>query len=411
MNKKDIIKRMQALADKEMPDVLSKIDINRIAMDEPLESTKPVVRFRHALSYTFALLFVMISGLMIYQFAFNQNNTMPLASETEIVGFQTVSAAALLDAYSVVELNETSIDYTVTDLNQSSFELEDRLDMVDAYLNMAETMTGKEDNYLYETIESDREDYTHAFLYRAMDLRGQLITYQGYYNDEIRDDHEVKVGILVHQERVFNFSSSYEANEDGSVYRYRVGINPQHYVEVIDVSGDRTQKFSYQVYRQGELDHQSQMTITMEGRMLTTQMTITDTAQRQFVLAFKRNMDDQTAQSFAVNYQILNNGETKEGQFMVDLVFNASTESYDYRYQINQDDVIVRNRPMMSGPPAKDDDFKPGPKGPMMTTEETTTTEDTTTADTHPGNTSPGSTGPGNRPMKELTELLPSNNL
>ena len=236
MKKKDLIQKIKKSAIDEMPDVLSKIDISKINIDDAPEKIKSPFNFRKAVSFTFASLFVFVSGIFAFNFITNLNDSTPLSNDTEIVGFQTVSAASLLDSSTIIELSENTSDYSIMELSETTTEptedILNQLNLINNYLNMAETVLVNENQYLYESMDSDNVNFAYAFKYNGTDLVGNLITYTGYYNIITENNRQIENGILIHDRKIFHYSSFVIDNGEVYTYRYRVMIDQDNYVEV-----------------------------------------------------------------------------------------------------------------------------------------------------------------------------------
>jgi len=408
MKKKDLIATIKQTALNEMPDVKNRIDITKIRIEPKPETVKSPFNFRKAVSVTFASLFILISGIFVFNFVNIGTNVTPLESDTEIVGFQTVSAAALLDSFNVSELALTDESNDVVELATTSVTTEDSSDdiinqikLINHYLNMAETVLGNKNQYLYQTIESDMEAYEYAFQYNGTDMNGNLITYKGYYNIVENGEVQTEQGILIHDGVTFHYSSSTIQNEGANLYRYRIRTTETNYVEVTNQSTASVQRFQYRVYRDDQLANTSTLTVTSKQNGLRANLNIQNQQGNQISLELKRDMSDTANQQFQVQYALTTDAGQTNGEFKVGLKYDEATQTYRYQYNIDNRDVVIEARENKGNQKAKDDDFTPGNSthSPFVTTTQSDSDDQTTTTQRGSGNATNTQGQNGNGPQ------------
>ncbi|MBN2540713.1 MAG: hypothetical protein JXB08_04215 [Bacilli bacterium] len=397
MNKKDMLARIKQAALEEMPDVRNRIDINQINIEPKPETIRKPLSLRKAFSYTFASIFILATFVIGWNFINLGTDSTPLESDAEIVGFQTVSAAALLDSFSLTALSETTTTDSVLLLSDSTTTeakydpVLDEIGLINNYLNMAETVLVEDGQYLYETIESDMSAYAYAFRYNGSDLSGNLITYTGYYNIVEVDGVQTEQGILIHETTQFQYETKTSGTGDQLRYYYQIRVNSENYIEVTNNSTTDSQTFAYKLYQNSQLQNQSEVTLIKQRTNLQAMMQITNQTGDEIGLAVQREVSE--TQQFRVNYDIMKAGVDTSGEFTVSLEYNSSTQTYGYKYVINGT-VVNENRGHKGGRAATDDDFTPGnnSQSPFVTTASVTTEQDTTI----PGSGSNSGTRQGN---------------
>lgn len=385
MKKKDIIASIKQSALNEIPDVLYKIDISKIEIESVTPIEKPKFNFHKAFSYTFASLFILVSGLLAFNIINIGTDYTPLNSDTEIVGFQTVSGAALLDSFSNVdELSLTDDNLNIVELNTTTIQtpdnsIIDQINTINHYLNMAETVLVNEKQFIYKSVESDNPDYEYAYQYNGTDLLGNLITYYGYYNIIETNAGQIEQGILIHDDRVFHYSSVTVQDGLNSLYRYHIYVDEDDFVEVMNKSNNKVQRFQYNVYRNNQLTSSSTLTITSKEDKLLATLSITNLNNQEILLNLERDMSDISNQSFQVNYMINNTQDQCEGRFTVRPDYDNTTDTYHFKYDINNTTVIIGDRENKGHNKPTEDDFKSSrtPRNPYVSTYQETTTEET----------------------------------
>lgn len=361
MRKKDILNKIKTSALNDMPDVFEKIHINDIDIEEKAESFRPSINLRRAFTYTFASLFILISGFVIYSVGFNHSSAdlHPLETETELMGFQTVSAAALLSSYDYIDLEASADDYSLMELSQTTLSIENELDLLTEYINLAETVVANKTNYVYQEIVSDKSDYQYSFEYKGIDLVGNLINYQVYYNLSKNDDNiDVSSGIMVHSNKAYTFNSTTVETETGFIQKYQIYINNNNYVEVTDVSTEKLQKFSYEVYKNNQLHHSSELKLINADDQLVAEIIINQSQNKQLTLEFQRSFSNFETQSFQVKYTYLKNNTSEAGSFDIDLVLDSETSQYAYQFRFSNKEPIIVGRNNKGSQKASESDFE-----------------------------------------------------
>jgi hypothetical protein len=397
MKKKDLFNEIRSKALNEMPDVFNKIDLNSIVIDEP-EVVKSPFNLRKAFSYTFASIFVLVTGFMIFNFGVSPlivDNT-PFDEDIELVGFETVSATSLLQSLDPVELSFTPLSYSSVQL---SANIPDNIDIINSYIGLAETVIGDKSNIIYEEVESTNVNFAYGFEYRAADLAGNLIIYQGNYNyEQITTENGSIInkysGVIRHSGNVFTFTSSTEVVNGNTVIRNRINYDQDNYVIVTNESGKKDQKFSYSIYQDGNKVSETLLTLTEKNNSLKADLVIEANDGNRFELSIQKKARNTEENYLNVDFNI-NNGESK-GEFSVNLVQNQNTNEFQYQYQIAGDPtlVIVDRKIKNTNGKANDDDFKPKYDHGQNTT--TTETSNTTTSNQTTNGSNTDNSGTGN---------------
>lgn len=419
MKKKDLIATIKQTALNEMPDIKNKIDITKIRIEPKPEIVKSPLNLRKAVSFTFASLFILISGI----FAFNLVNVgvdvTPLESDAEIIGFQTISAAALLDSFDISEVAFSDESSDIVELATTSVTTDDNSDdiinqinLINHYLNMAETVLGNKNQYLYQSVESDMEAYEYAFQYNGTDMIGNLITYKGYYNIIENGEVQTERGILIHDGMTFHYASFTVENEGVNLYRYRVYTTETNCVEVINQSTTSLQRFQYRVYRENQLTNTSTLTVTSKQKSLRVNLNIQNQEGNEISLELKRDVSDTTNQQFQVQYSLTTKTGQTNGEFNVGLEYDEMTHTYQYQYNINNRDIVTKSRGNKGNQKATDDDFTPGNSthSPFATTAQSDSDDQTTTTQRGNGNSSNTQGQNGNGSQNNNSDNHPGNN-
>lgn len=416
MKKQDLINRIKKSALDEMPDVFNRINLNSIVIDD-IQTKKNPFNLRKVFSYTFASFIVLLTGFSIYNFGVvpNVTNTTPLESDSEIIGFQTVSGATLIDNIQATELSNTFSQYNLQELSQTATEpIEDQLDLINQYMKLSETVIGNQNAFIYEDIESTNPSYQYAFEYRGTDLLGNLITYKGYYNSTESMGYTLYNGIIIHDDIEYRFSNSIKQLEQNTFITYKIETDEDNYVEVTNFSNQNIQKFEYKVYVNDQLDNESELILTEKKEQLKAELTLNKNQDDEVTLNIEDNSTEDTNQ-YQITYHFKNTNQS--GEIIVNLVENQETGDYQYQYK-TETNSFIKNRDVKSNGKASEEDFQPGNtsnENGRNDTEITTTTEDESPGSGSYHNDSTSNPDPGNnsgespRPTNLIPNSIPLN--
>jgi len=337
MKKKEIESRIKVEALREIPDIYERINLQQIKI-EPKKKQTFSFNFVRTLKLSLTSIFILVSGLFLYNYFLspNSNTNTPLASETELIGFQTVSAAALLEQFNVTELNDTS-NYDSIDLAfvpNESLNIDDYLDDINPFINLMETILNTDSNIKYTSFDSDVEDYEFAFTYNSQDLAKEAITYTVYYNQNPLS------GIIKHKDKVYNFNFD---NQETTVY-----LDEENYIIVNNNSDETQQKFSYQFYFNNQLRQENEIEIFRVQRALQVKATINKNGlmmKLHFQRKYLTNLDE-----IEIDYEIEENDNSIIGKFQVNLEFDQMMNIYRYHYIMSKNESFDRPRGPFSNP-------------------------------------------------------------
>ncbi len=405
MKRKDILMKIKASAEKEMPEVFDKINLDKIVVEDKPERIKAGFNFRRAISVAMTSFVIIISAFLIYNFSIapNISNATPLENENEIIGFQTVSAASMLDIGSLTDMSFTADSDSFMVLStavSSDDEVDEQMDIINSYLNMMETVLGKEDYLSYQEIASDNPDYANEIQFKSMDLNGNLIQYQIYYNKELSGDNYQINGIMVYNTETYNFSGYIDRNNVKTNSEFTAYLDGQNYVKVKNISTQSAQMFQYQIVQNGQIFNQSDVSISSQNNSLQAKV-VTKNMGADITLTITRGKTDDNSEGFNVGYTIRNQNLEKNGNIQVNLEKNNSTGEYMYQYRYNSQSENGRRKGKGISP-VNSDDFS---QNNMTTNDQSTNTSGTNpTTDTQPGsndatsNTDPGKNASDNNP-------------
>lgn len=336
MRKQDIEKRIRDAAINEMPDVFKRINLQNIEI-EPVKKKYVNFNFGRIMKFAVSSFALIITAILVYNNFFSpiNNSNTPLETNEEIIGFQAVTGAILLDELNIVELSYSENDY----LTQLSTEIEEQIDVndyldeINTLIHVMESILNQDSDIIYESFISDDENYEFAFKYTTKDLADNEIIYLIYYNNNNEND-DVE-GKIVFGEKIFEFTQI--AGE------IMISIDGDNYIEIVNNSSDEQQEFNYKLYIEGNMVLENTMQLYRVSRSLEVKsevvkngMVLRLQAQRRFL----SNYDE-----LEVEYEIQDNQRVANGNFKVNLEFDQTINGFKYMYVFDNDENGRVERP------------------------------------------------------------------
>jgi len=355
MKTSELKKKIRASALSEMPDVLSKIDLSSIDIVEPVETiSKPSFSLRRILSYSFTLLFVGVVAAVGYLTLHDDTTYTPLTNATELIAFQAISSASLLEDIEAIPL---SFDATALS-DESSTLIQNELDTINQYLNMMEIVLGDTQSMMSVDVVSDNPDFEYEIIYRNVDLVGTLIEFRLYYNLFDTDGVYSLEGILTNDVETYIIEGVFADETLSSFISFRAALDEDHYVECIDLSTSDSQQFRYRIYAFNAIQNEGDVSLEKANDLLKASIH-TSGVNSSFTLGVER-INVQSQGRFRVMYMVTSGSYSGEGEFEVGVQYDEMTQGYHYNYIITSNGDVQEftcGRGYKGNRGAKDDDF------------------------------------------------------
>lgn len=369
MKKDELLNKIRTTALDEMPDVMSKIDLNKIQIEEKPEKVRSGFNFKRALTLSMSVFVIAISAFLFYNYVYTPNtpDLTPLSGESEIIGFQTVSAASMLNLTQISPLSYEEpvqnylipLSATTTAITTAtpSTDLANQMTLINGYMNMMETVIGDQNQMMYQSVSSDNPDYQYALEFKSTDLNGNLIQYKIYYNMMLNGNIYDIEGIMLSNEKQFSFSGQVNSENKTTNEQFTAYIDANNYVQVRNLSTNQNQVFAYKIVKDNQIYNES--TVSLKSLQYSIQASVqTKHNNEDLTLTIQRDKTN-NENTIQVSYNIKNQGIEKAGQFQVGLQENQSTGKYVYAYHFNDSQqVTTKERNGKGNTPAKPEDFK-----------------------------------------------------
>ncbi|MDT8336903.1 MAG: hypothetical protein RQ856_03635 [Candidatus Izemoplasmatales bacterium] len=333
MKEKEIISRINKATIEEMPDVLSRINLKNIVI-EPQERKHFSFNFAKSIRLAVTSIVLLVTGFFVYNTFFSpiSNSNTPLESDIEILGFQTITGAVLLDENNLVEMSYSGDTESIplNALTTESLDIDDYIGEINPYIHLMETILNNNDSIKYQTFESDDPNYAYAFKYTSSDLAKNELTYRVYYNQI----DETISGKIEFSNQVYLFEKAQN--------QIKINIDENNYILVDDNSTSSQQQFRYNLYQNGEKIMENsleiykvQNSIQVRTRINKNGLSINLYIQRRYL----NNLDE-----LEVDYEIEESQRQINGEFKVNLEFDQQINGYKYCYVLGNNGPINQPR-------------------------------------------------------------------
>jgi hypothetical protein len=339
MKEKEIRERIKQTALNEMPDVYEKINLNNIQI-EPRKRREFNFNFARNLKIVFTSFVLIVTGFFVYNFILNNNidSNTPLASDMELLGFQTISGSVLLGDLEAEELSYDSFSNEIISLSSTteSISIDTYIDDINPLVHMMETILNSSSDIEYKEFDSDDEFYQYAFSYKSYDLAKNEVNFKIYYN-KTNEDFEGKVII---EDKMFEF--------DKDSLRLQVRASETNYINIENKSTDLQQTFKYSLYQDNELVLENDLELYRIQKNIQVRTRVTKngvTMNLYFQRMYMNNLDE-----LEVDYEIEDNQNRISGNFRIDLEFDQVMNGYHYRYVFSNNSTTNKPRGPFANP-------------------------------------------------------------
>lgn len=343
MKNRDLKAMIRRAAEREMPEVRSKIDLGSVEiLPETPKNRSHVFSLGKAFGYAALVLVVGFTTLFAYGALVattTQPSALPLGTEEEIYGFQLVSAAALLEALGPVDQTSLALALPL-DSEADSPLINDQLDDLLVYLDTLETMIGDKTTQSYVTETSDREGYAFLLVFDSADLLDNRVEYRIYYN-QVPDPEDAEKselsGLLVLGGVEYSLSGTVTDDGETVKTRFTASLDAENYVEVEDLSTPDTQKYEYRLYENGILTRSHFLRLELDGEDLQAVIECVDD-DHEISFRFQKTLDAENREIIRVSYSFSSRAdgeELEDGDIDVSVAYDEATQSYCYEYQVS----------------------------------------------------------------------------
>lgn len=339
MNNKDLKKLLKSQLEHQIPDILSKIDLQSIEILD-----KPRSRFMGVFKQRFASLSIVLvaSVLLIIALISIQNPKDPLEipmtlTAEKTYSFSAISSSTLLNSIELQLNNEQMI--LLSSMMQQETKMKQRVGLLNPYFNMIELFISSDTNLSFsDPVTSTLPNYTYQVTYQILNLNDELSTYVFHYNETTVDEGTYTEGLLVLDRKQFYLEGLKTVDGDEIVITTKTYHDPLlkelNYVEFISTEIGDDQWFEYNVFQNGVKIEKSTVNLEKIGENM------------RIRLKYEHEIDDIEVELKAMRiltnsiwiikaeYDYKDQSFEEEGNIVVSVVLDPINQTNQYRYEI-----------------------------------------------------------------------------
>lgn len=291
---------------------------------------------------TFKMKFVVFMMIVLCGMLFSgclPQNQDYYADPIKNMSYQAVSSFKMMEVR-----NQFMSKSTFTRRLQSDEEVLEK-ETIEKYLSMMNELLANEGNLSSEEKTSDREEYTHLLEITTKDFDGKEVKYLLYYNEvsteETTDDDESSIsnkieGIAICEDVEYRLEGKMETeteeDETENESYFKIIEDDENYVVVKEEfeqeQDEYEHQYKYQVVANGK--KVNTVTFKLEKEKGETVIKLTEEADSKTTYKFKMEEDNGNT---LIKIKVSNGGQEKN--ILVKVVYNISTQEYEYEYSYN----------------------------------------------------------------------------
>jgi len=297
------------------------------------------------------LVVLVIAGLAIMGYVLldrSNDNNGGLFDETEtMIGFSALSSVMTLHN----NLDDTAVHqpqsmYLSNGDQADTFDILAEIDDLTPYLDLVSSFMGEGNNFNVDVSTSDHEDYEHQMIISTVNMEGETINYTLHYNETFEDDEEdfdpeeydsVIEGIMIIDEVTYTLYGERQIDLGEDSLELEAKLDDENYVtldyEIEIESDEHSFEFDYEMYRDGQLVMSIEIEFEEDDEETELSLKfIKGNRESEFDFEVEIDGDERTVE---IEYKISVDGNViEEGEAEVKIVYNAETDQYVIRYEI-----------------------------------------------------------------------------
>lgn len=322
MNRKELKERIRQAAIEEMPDVLDRINLNHIEIEQ---KEKRLFTWRKQFKWAVSAFVMVLTGFFTFQLFFQQPSSNPFETDVELLAFQTVSAGSLIE---YAETNVENLSLVPLSDNDAS-DIDPYLTDMSPMIELAELLINQREQIQYEEMPSDNQNFQYKIRYSAINLLDETIEFNIYYN-QLPNSIQ---GIVVQGDK------TYEFNQDEQ--RLRLYYSQEDYIDVAHQEAQSMYQFSYRFMRQNTELFSTDIELVLENAQYQANFTYNNRLGKVISLQMRRNND----QTLDVDYEVDDQEIRLRGRFNVSVQNDTVTGHPIYRFLFDDESESQTSKP------------------------------------------------------------------
>lgn len=367
MRDKDIKALLKSTMESQIPDVLSRIDLQSIdILDAPKPRFNAIFKERFAsIAMTLIATTMLIVGLISLSRTPNNPIEIPMTLTAEkTYSFSAISSSTLLNAIDL-ELNQTQNMILLSSMMNQETHMKQRVALLNPYFNMIELFISSDESLTFsDPVASTLSGYTYQVSYQIVSLNNETATYVFHYNETQSGNETLTEGVLVLEQQSFYLEGTKVVIGEKTIITTKTYNNPLlkdlQYVEFISTEVANTQWFDYGVYINGDQIESAEVRLETIGENLRIRLTYEHELDDIEVDIKAMRVLDNGIAKIRAEYEYQGDDFEEKGSILVSVEVDPILNTNEYRYEITnskgQKDDFMGNRGHHDYGKDKDDD-------------------------------------------------------
>ncbi len=367
MRDKDIKALLKSTMESQIPDVLSRIDLQSIdILDAPKPRFNAIFKERFAsIALTLIATTMLIVGLISLGRTPNNPIEIPMTLTAEkTYSFSAISSSTLLNAIDL-ELNQTQNMILLSSMMNQETHMKQRVALLNPYFNMIELFISSDESLTFsDPVASTLSGYTYQVSYEIVSLNNETATYVFHYNETQSGNETLTEGVLVLEQQSFYLEGTKVVIGEKTIITTKTYNNPLlkdlQYVEFISTEVANTQWFDYGVYINGDQIESAEVRLETIGENLRIRLTYEHEIDDIEVDIKAMRVLDNGIAKIRAEYEYQGDDFEEKGSILVSVEVDPILNTNEYRYEITnskgEKDDFMGNRGHHDYGKDKDDD-------------------------------------------------------
>ena len=337
MSEKDIQKLFKSNIDTQIPNVLSKIDLESI---EILDAPKPRFAWRFNRIYQTGLIALTSLVFLFVLFSLrspkNETTTPMVLTSEKTYSFSAISSSVLLETVEVqLALDDPMV--LLNSMNQGT-RIKNRISLLNPYFNMIELFISNQDLTFSDPIPSTMAGYTYQITYEIQNLNQESETYTFHYNIIVLDGLETTEGFLNLGSQSYFLEGSKQIENGKTIIRtitYQNELEKSlNFIEFVSIESEDEQHFDYTVYQKGEAIEQTEVQLERINRLMSISLNYTNLISDIDVELKANRIEGEIGSRIRIQYDYQGPFIEEKGTIILTLVYDEDSGKLAYRFVI-----------------------------------------------------------------------------
>lgn len=328
MNRKDLKERIKQSAMEEIPDIFDRMNINQISI-KPEQKVSAYSRFHF--KWAISAFILVLMAIFTFQLFIQTPSSNPFESDIELIAFQAVSAQSFIE-YSDDDLEQLSFSLSnealILNVNDAS-DVEDYLADMSKMIEIGELLINEESQIQYQALDSDNENYQYKVRFSAVNLQGDNVEYDIYFNEL---DGEVE-GLLVQSEKAYLFTKDTQG--------LKLYVYDNEYIYVQYEKSQSIHQFNFKYMKEANEVFSTRIDLVLENATYQANFEYNNQMGKVITMQMIRNSDE----TMDVDYDIKDNAKSYKGKFNVSVEDDEISGKTIYRFKFGDDSETQTNKP------------------------------------------------------------------